>query len=641
MKSRFYICTISTLLFFSFPLFGQSQPNCFLEDFQPKIAIVPPYKMVDKTALSPRITININSADTLGKVSKYIFGNAVAVWVGQNVNNPTIDGYLKKMAPSLIRFPGGSWSDNYFWSGKPTDIPTQVPDGQNGGKMVNLNPAFASDYSLNLAGYYDLRTKIGAQGLITINYGYARYGLSANPVEKAAHYAADWVRYDNGRTKFWEIGNESAGPWSGGWMIDTSKNKDGQPQIVNGQLYGQHFKIFADSMKAAAKEKNATIYIGGQVIQFDGTTDWNVVNHNWNAGFLKEVGDAADFYVIHNYFGSSSATTIKTEVDLAKNDINANINFVRSDIKNKKAYPKPIALTEWNMTGPDNAKISIANGMQAVAQFGEMIKNNFGMSCRWLVANWNTDGMFYNGDNSALEWQPRPDFYYIYYMNKFTGDHSVSNTVTGSSDILAYSTMFNSGHYGVVVLNNGSKNQVVSIKPSGGVGDKYFIYSLSSVDINEFSPTVVVNGEVPTGTQWGPIEKLETIEAKAYQLGTDIIFECPPRSVQYVLINPGNIIVSVDKEQKIAPSQFELNQNYPNPFNPQTKITYSLEKKSAVSLKVFDILGRLVTTLINNEIKTAGNYEISFNASNYASGVYFYSLYAGGFTFQKKMILVK
>jgi len=134
---------------------------------------------------------------------------------------------------------------------------------------------------------------------------------------------------------------------------------------------------------------------------------------------------------------------------------------------------------------------------------------------------------------------------------------------------------------------------------------------------------------------------LETIEAKAYQLGTDIIFECPPRSVQYVLINPGNIIVSVDKEQKIAPSQFELNQNYPNPFNPQTKITYSLEKKSAVSLKVFDILGRLVTTLINNEIKTAGNYEISFNASNYASGVYFYSLYAGGFASQKKMILIK
>ena len=547
------------------------------------------------------------------------------------------------MGPSLIRFPGGSWSDNYFWSGRPTDIPAQVPDGQNGGRMTALNPAFASDYSLNLAGYYDFRTKIGAQGLITVNYGYARYGLSAKPAEQAAHYAADWVSYDNGRTKFWEVGNESAGPWSGGWMIDTSKNKDGQPQIVNGQLYGKHFKIFADSMKAAAQEKNATIYIGGQLIQFDGTNDANAVNRTWNAEFLKEVGDAADFYVIHNYFGNGSSTTIKTEVDLAKYEIDANITFVTNDIKNKKAASKPIALTEWNMTGPDNAKISIANGMQAVTLFSEMIKNNFGMSCRWLVANWETDGLFYYGNNSALEWQPRPDFYYIYYMNKFTGDHSVNTTVSGmnSGDILAYSTMFKSGHMGLIVLNKGSKDQVVRIVPSGGVGDKYYIYSLAGGDAKEFSPTVVVNGVAPDGTQWGPIGKLETIEANAYQLGTEIVFESPARTVQYVLIEPGNTIVSVNKGNNSVPPQFELNQNYPNPFNPMTKISYSLPKESSVSLKVFDILGREVATLINNEIKHAGFNEISFNASSCSSGVYIYSLNAGSFSAKKKMMLLK
>ena len=112
--------------------------------------------------------------------------------------------------------------------------------------------------------YYRLRKKINVtEGLITVNYAYARYGTSIDPVAKAAHLAADWVRYDNGRTKFWEIGNENAGPWEYGWMIDTSINKDGQPQIISGELYGKHFRIFADSMKAAAEEIGAAIYIGG------------------------------------------------------------------------------------------------------------------------------------------------------------------------------------------------------------------------------------------------------------------------------------------------------------------------------------------------------------------------------------------
>src|SRR4030042_4592536 len=101
-------------------------------------------------------------------------------------------------------------------------------------------------------------------GIITINYGYARYSTGPNPLQTAAGYAADWVRYDNGRTKFWEIGNESSGPWQAGFRIDTSVNQDGQSLIISGELYGEHFKIFVDSMKAAAAEINHEIFIGAQ-----------------------------------------------------------------------------------------------------------------------------------------------------------------------------------------------------------------------------------------------------------------------------------------------------------------------------------------------------------------------------------------
>jgi len=88
------------------------------------------------------------------------------------------------------------------------------------------------------------------------------------------------------------------------------------------------------------------------------------------------------------------------------------------------------------------------------------------------------------------------------------------------------------------------------------------------------------------------------------------------------------------------PSEYKLSQNYPNPFNPVTKINFSVPKQGYVTLKVYDLLGREVKTLVN-EIKTTGNYVVEFNASNLASGVYFYRLETEGFSDVKRMMLVK
>ena len=88
------------------------------------------------------------------------------------------------------------------------------------------------------------------------------------------------------------------------------------------------------------------------------------------------------------------------------------------------------------------------------------------------------------------------------------------------------------------------------------------------------------------------------------------------------------------------PTVFYLSQNYPNPFNPVTTIYYSLPSKQRVTLKVYDILGRLITTLLNED-KDPGSYNISFNGVNFASGIYFYRFQAGAFTDIKKMALVK
>lgn len=86
--------------------------------------------------------------------------------------------------------------------------------------------------------------------------------------------------------------------------------------------------------------------------------------------------------------------------------------------------------------------------------------------------------------------------------------------------------------------------------------------------------------------------------------------------------------------------EFSLSQNYPNPFNPTTKINFSIPKSDYVSLRVYDMLGREVSILVNGQL-TAGEYQADFNAIGLSSGMYYYSLRAGDFVDVKKMVLVK
>jgi PKD repeat protein len=95
-----------------------------------------------------------------------------------------------------------------------------------------------------------------------------------------------------------------------------------------------------------------------------------------------------------------------------------------------------------------------------------------------------------------------------------------------------------------------------------------------------------------------------------------------------------------EDKSKDQPESFSLRQNYPNPFNPSTKISYSVQKAGFVSLKVYDILGREVATLVNS-YQQPNNYTISFNAHNLASGIYLYKFKSGDFVQTKKMLLLK
>lgn len=90
----------------------------------------------------------------------------------------------------------------------------------------------------------------------------------------------------------------------------------------------------------------------------------------------------------------------------------------------------------------------------------------------------------------------------------------------------------------------------------------------------------------------------------------------------------------------VKPAVFSLNQNYPNPFNPSTTISYSIPEKSFVTIRVYDVLGNLVTSLVNSQME-AGEHSVNFNASSLSSGIYYYQITAGNNIATKKLMLLK
>jgi len=128
--------------------------------------------------------------------------------------------------------------------------------------------------------------------------------------------------------------------------------------------------------------------------------------------------------------------------------------------------------------------------------------------------------------------------------------------------------------------------------------------------------------------------------------GFDELFVFAPNYPDYenplgkVYIYSYKKLTDIDDNKENFLNNFELQQNYPNPFNPVTSIQYAIGSRQFVTLKIYDVLGKEVATLVNEE-KPSGHYEINFNASNLASGIYYYQLRAGEFVETKKMTLLK
>lgn len=157
-----------------------------------------------------------------------------------------------------------------------------------------------------------------------------------------------------------------------------------------------------------------------------------------------------------------------------------------------------------------------------------------------------------------------------------------------------------------------------------------------NLDGNLISPYPYINIPVTGGWQTWQTLTLQNIIMPAGTHTMQVQFLSSGFNLNYMLFS----LITGTEEAQSKNITFNLNQNYPNPFNPSTVIKYSVPEKSFVSLKIFNILGVEISTLVN-ETKNAGNYSISFNAANLPAGIYFYSITVGQNKAVKKMILLK
>ena len=548
MKYPFYYIL---LLFASFatPCLAQDTQGFFLNDFKPKKAIFPQFIQYRQPAGIATALVTINFKDTIGIVSKYLFGNNANTYMTKIIDQPDLLQSLTVLSPIILRYPGGNLSNIFFWNSLPGAKPTDVPDTiLYGDKRKvkaerfyfgrNENPG-----TLSVDNYYKMLQLTNSTGIICVNYSYARYGTSAHPVQQAAHYAADWVRYDRGRTKFWEIGNENYGPWQAGYVIDTNKNLDHQPALISGKLYGTHFKVFADSMRAAAKEIHAEIHIGAVMLESSKQSRKGEIEKGWNEGILGLAGNDPDFHIIHSYYtpynqNSSAAIILAT----AKKETEKMIAYIKSLSNIQGITPKPVALTEWNIFAVGSMQsCSYISGMHAAIVLGELAKNKYGMACRWDLANGyasgNDHGLFSKGDEPGVpRWNPRPAYFYIYYFQKIFGDHIVS-TKTDNDSLLVYASTFSSGEAGIVLINTSKISQSVKLNLSNfQTGKRYYLYTLvGGTDNGEFSQQVIVNGIGPDYRAGGP-KDIEKIKAFSTTIKKEILIDSPSHSVQYIMV---------------------------------------------------------------------------------------------------------
>jgi hypothetical protein len=240
--------------------------------------------------------------------------------------------------------------------------------------------------------------------------------------------------------------------------------------------------------------------------------------------------------------------------------------------------------------------------------------------------------------------------------------HSVTQTADDGYIIAGYTRSTGNGNSDVWLIRTNSLGDTIWTKTLGGIynDEAYSIQRTSDEDyvitgytqslfdggediwlikINDFGDTLWTKKFGSVSTDERGRSGQQTTDGGFIITGHEVD-PSAPYDFDVLLIKTTPSITSTEINSELLNINFFLEQNFPNPFNPSTTIRYEIPERSFVTIKVYDVLGHEIATLVNEE-KPAGNYEVEFSASNLASGIYFCILSSGNFLSSKKMILLR
>jgi hypothetical protein len=388
-------------------------------------------------------------------------------------------------------------------------------------------------------------------------------------------------------------------------------------------------------MKAASQKNGVDIKIG--VVMVEGSS----TSSSWNGDVAEQVGDKADFYVVHSYFTPYNQNSDVATILNSYTKTGSYKTYVWNEVA-KAGKPKiPVALTEYNIFAVgSNQPVSHVNGIHAVLVTGEAIKTGYGAALRWDLANgWdngNDHGMFSYGDEPGVEkYSPRPAFFHLYFLQKYTGDVLLNSTLIGDAEIVAIPTAFHSGHIGSAIVNKGRNQQILRLNVRNfRFGNRFFTYTLTGIPNSDFSRKVFING-IGNALEAGGPDNYKSIKPNSFLITDEVRMEIPPLSVTYVLVEPGEkeLIIDEDITDVDNISAVENARIVPNPAKGQFSILdipIGIEK-----IEIYNLEGMI----IHSELISGNTYYGNTAGTHFPPGMYVIHLKGIGRKLVRKLII--
>jgi photosystem II stability/assembly factor-like uncharacterized protein len=364
-------------------------------------------------------------------------------------------------------------------------------------------------------------------------------------------------------------------------------------------------------------------------------------------------------YALWTTNGGSSWNSKIVTADTAQLFLIHGIDQNRAVVVSKKANPNSSTVWKTSNGGSTWTQVFFVDGLQA--RDIEIFNDGTGfMLGDPIGGNW----ALYRTSNFGDSWStipatfPQTDNEIGYDKNMFAGSsskywfgttegniHSTTNAglswntqVSGEDFITRIwfngNVGFAGGFQKIRSTNEGSSWIPVTIPSSLIVSGLTGVYSTFWL-ITSSSPNILVSND--SGKTWAPeVSLTQTLPDMTRSRSGNSVWVCGGEGGVW----HRTYTVSINTISTEIPEKYSLSQNYPNPFNPSTKVKFDVPKSSFVKLAVYDILGREVSSLVNEQLQ-AGTYEYEFNAAKLNSGTYFYKLSSAGFSEIKKMVLIK